>query len=98
MSNPRPIKEEELNAFTWNKIVKIEPHYERVYQSEDREEENSTMEITSIDLILENGERIRIDGYAYPKPEGSDEDILCTLRIRKAQWVDLKQPFKLGEK
>ncbi len=75
-------------SFSWTKVCKIEPHFIEVCHDEDCEEKS--MQIGHLDLILDNGERIRIDGEAYRPPEGYDDiGPLCTLRIRKADWKEV---------
>ncbi len=85
----RTMSAKKLNeSFSWTKVCKVEPHFIDVYHDEDCEE--ITKEIGHIDLVLDNGERIRIDGEATRPPEGYDDiGPLCTLRIRKADWKEV---------
>lgn len=84
----RTMSAKKLNeSFKWTKVCKIEPHLEEIF---DESGESTGKEITKIDLVLENGERIRIDGFAYrPPPDEPDMEPLCTLRIRKADWKEV---------
>ncbi len=86
----RGITTKKLNeSFSFTKVCKVEPHFIEVYHDEDGDEKS--MEIGHLDLVLDNGERIRIDGAAYYPPEGSSDETepLCTLRIRKSDWKEV---------